>query len=478
MSDGPNILLITTDTQRWDTVACMGAPHAISPNTDRLAAEGVLFDQSHTSSPVCMPCRCSIITGTHTPVHGCVENGVARFTHLPVFTNFLKERGYLTIMEGKTHFGPIPESFDIIGPTDGAGGDGERDGDICHDPIYRDQTERRPGHLWRDRRTTEATIREMEAAAKGDAPFFVFCSIVAPHEPFDPPARQMASHRDIEIKPLNAREGEWESHPQYMRDALGLVGHNMKMHPSFEDDGARELVDERRRLYYAHSAFCDEELGRLMDFLDASGLRENTLVIYTSDHGTQLYDHGFSNKHCYYDETWRVPLVMSQPGTLPQGERRDFAISNDLAATILGAAGTSCPTMQAFDLYTPLVNGEANPRRCAVSALYEGCALATKRWKLDFFMEEGRGRLFDRLNDPVEQVDLFDSADYGDVRSAMVEALLNWRSGVRDVHSLQSRTSGGGPVAQVVSRHTREMTGLGSEQRLNDAAEAIDARWG
>ncbi len=106
-----NILLITTDSQRWDSLHCMGSEFAISPHLDRLASEGVLFENAHTSSPVCMPARCSLMTGVHAHVHGSIENGFHRHTHLPMLPDLLKAQGYHTIMVGKTHFDPVPESF-------------------------------------------------------------------------------------------------------------------------------------------------------------------------------------------------------------------------------------------------------------------------------------------------------------------------------------------------------------------------------
>ena len=113
MADKPNVLLITTDTRRWDTLKCMGSEFAISPNLDKLANEGVLFENAHTSSPVCMPARCSLMAGVHTHIHGCIENGFGRFDHLPALPDLLKDAGYYNIMVGKTHFGPVHKSFDI-----------------------------------------------------------------------------------------------------------------------------------------------------------------------------------------------------------------------------------------------------------------------------------------------------------------------------------------------------------------------------
>ncbi len=113
MTCKPNLLLITTDTQRWDTLNCMGSPFAHSPHADRLAAEGVMFTQGHTSSPVCGPARSSLITALHAPIHGVWENGMTRLTHFPTLPDLLKERGYTNIMVGKQHFGQTPDTFDI-----------------------------------------------------------------------------------------------------------------------------------------------------------------------------------------------------------------------------------------------------------------------------------------------------------------------------------------------------------------------------
>jgi hypothetical protein len=134
--------------------------------------------------------------------------------------------------------------------------------------------------------------------------------------------------------------------------------------------------------------------------------------------------------------------------------------------------------MQGFDLVGPLSKGEENPRRCAVSHLYRACALATERWKLEYGLEEGVGRLWDRVKDPVEQRDLWGEPEYREVREAMVHALLTWRSDLTDVQWLQEHTTGGGPVAVRAAAYTRGFKGTDTEQRLNERAAAIDARFG
>lgn len=481
MADRPNILLITTDTQRCDTLACLGNPHAVSPHLDRLAREGVLFDNAHTSSPVCMPARCSLLTGVHTPIHGAIENGIERRTHLTTFPDLLKAAGYTNIMVGKAHFGPVPDSFDVCQVV------GEKN--ATRDDPYAQHLRQHgyqrplahphavPEELFMEAFLVDTTMREIDrVVAAHNQPFFAFCSLVSPHEPFDPPGRWGEVYRDRPLPPLNYRPGEIAGHPEHLRSVLGVIPREGE--PPLFAGGQPDLatIDARRRLYYGLAAYCDDQIGRLIRYLDERGLRRNTLVIFSSDHGTQLYDHGFKDKHNWYDASWRVPLIVSMPGTLPAGERRDFAIWNDLTATILAAAGSGCATMQGFDLFTPLVAGEPSPRRCAVAALYKSCALATERWKLEYYFEEGRGRLFDRRNDPAEQTDLYDSPPHRAVRGELLQALLTWRSDLLDVQWLTEHTIGGGPIADITARHTRAMRGTDAEQRLHERVGGLDDR--
>jgi arylsulfatase A-like enzyme len=483
VADRPNILLITTDTQRCDTLACMGNPHALSPHLDRLAGEGVLFDQAHAASPVCMPTRCSLMTGLHTPIHGAIENGIERRTDVSLLPNLLKDGGYHTIMVGKGDFGP-PESyrFDVCHLLKGEKG---RDVDDFYAEHLRARgysraTKRRnpvPEDLFCEAFLVDTTIREIDRAvdAGGGRPFFAFCSMLSPHAPLDPPGRWADAYQDRPLPPLNYRRGEAEQHPRQLRRLLELEapGHGAA---AYHSDGTPDMdvIDKMRRLYYGLAAYVDAQVGRLIDHLDGRGLRERTLVIFSSDHGTTLYDHGFNGKHNYYDESWRVPLILSMPGTVPRGERRGFAIWNDLTATILGTAGVPASFVQGFDLLTPLVRGEPSPRGCAVATLMRSCALATQGSKLEYYFDEGAGRLFDRLNDPDEQHDLYADPAHRDVRDALLHALLTWRSELMDIESLQARTTTGGAVGRRVVQWVKEIRGTDAEQRLNERAAAID----
>lgn len=477
----PNILLITTDQQRCDTLACFGNPHAVSPHLDQLAREGVLFEQAYTSSPVCMPARSSLLTGVHAPIHGAIENGIARRTHLTVYPDLLKGAGYSTILVGKAHFGPMPEGFDIrcvvgekFAKRDDPWSEMLRAHGLARPTAYPHAI---PEELFMDAFLVDQAIRAIGTTVEARrGPFFAHCSLVSPHEPHDPPGRWAEVYRDRPLPPLNYREGELHQHPTHMHDVLGLR-HRADI-PALFPEGRPDLaaIDEDRRRYYGLAAYCDEQIGRLLRFLDTAGLRDDTLVIFTTDHGTTLFDHGFCDKHNYYDPAWRVPLLIRLPGILPAGARRDFAVWTDLAPTILAAAGLACSTMQGFDLLTPLARNEPSPRRCAVGTLYKSCAVATGRWKLEYYFEEADGRLFDRRGDPQEQDNLYDSGDHRVVRDELLTALLAWRGDLTDVQALQDGTSGGGPIAAFAAAHTRGLTGLDAERRLGDRLAGLDAR--
>jgi arylsulfatase A-like enzyme len=185
------------------------------------------------------------------------------------------------------------------------------------------------------------------------------------------------------------------------------------------------------------------------------------LVVFTTDHGQQYYDHGFNDKHTFYDESWRIPLVMRWPGVIAPGSVGEWAMTTDLTATFAAVANVEAPTLQGFDLTDP----KAQRRTCAASVLHRSLALATDDWKLEYYPEDATGRLFNRRDDPGEQHDRW--ADEPVVRQRLLEALLAWRADLTDVQYLQEHTHQGGPVAQRVAAQTARRTGADAELRLS-----------
>ncbi len=503
----PNIVLIVTDTQRWDTLHCMGASHAVSPSLDKLASEGVLFQDAYTAAPVCMPARVSLMSGYHTPIHGGIENGITRRLDIPMFPDALAAVGYRNIMVGKAHFGRVPDSFHVQRILKGEKG-GDRD-DFYAEHIRSHGYSRSsshpnpiPPHLFMDAFLADTAIKEIDEAVAAGDPFFTFLSMPSPHSPNDPPGEWAHLFDDRDLPAINYEPGETEGHPAQLRRLVGTTRPESEPHHEgtrqgadgatsgsvappaksnysdgpFESvreavgnhiDGAEaDLIDEYRRLYYGLAAYCDAQVGRVVDHLDQIGIRENTLVIFTSDHGLQLFDHGFNDKHSFYDSSWHVPMIMSMPGTLPSGTKERFAVWTDITATIAGAVGAEMPWVHGYDLFTPLTSGQPSPRQCAVATLYRSVAMATPEWKLIYYIDEAEGQLFDRVNDPPEQHNLYNSATHRSVRDELLTALLAWRSDIADVAHLHANTVGGGPVANRIAPYTKSMRGCDADDRL------------
>ncbi len=475
----PNVLLITTDSQRCDTLACMGNQHAHSPHLDRLAAEGVMFLDAYTACPVCTPARCSLMTGTHTHIHGAIENGIIPHDHLTVFPTLLRDAGYTTIHVGKSHVGPLHPAYDHQCMIVGEKGSDKPD---PYTAFLAEHGFRRgagqaplPAELHMESFLVDQTIAAIEEARSGsNRPFFAHCSLLSPHDPLDPPSPWDTLYEDRYLYEINYRSGEMAGQPALLHDVFGLGQLSDAFHsPDGELD--RPAVDAHRRRYYGLAAFCDDQIGRLIDFMDVSRIREQTLVIFTSDHGMQLFDHGFNNKHCYFDASWRVPLIMSLPGTLPAGEQPGMASWIDIAPSILAAAGITCDTMQGFDLFSPLRDGNPLPRVCAATTLYTSSAVVSDKWKLEWYFGESDGRLYDRHNDPAEQSDLSDSAQHVQIRTSLFDALLRWRAEAMDVEWIKAHTDSSGPVATNVARRTMQLNGTAAELRLNDRIATLEA---
>lgn len=475
----PNILLITTDTHRVDALACMGNPHAISPNLDRLASEGVLFEQAHTICPVCGPARCSLITGVPPTVHGATENGLRRRDDLPAITDALENAGYHNVLVGKAHFGEVPTSFHVAHVL---AGEKNQDRDDFYATFIRghgfsratDHPNPTPDHLTSDAHCVDVAISELKSATRRGKPWFMFCSLLSPHPPYDPPARWMSCFDDRSLPDLNYQPGDVDRLPAQTRYLLGLPDAETA---SLFPDGVVDVaaIDAIRRRYYALCAYTDAQIGRLLAALDETDQSRETLIIFTSDHGTTLFDHGFDDKHNYFDKTLRVPLIVRLPGGAARSTRCELASWLDVSAMILHAAGADTTWVHGLDLYTPLLSGLPSPRHAVAAVLHRSMALVSSRWKLEVYLDDPHdGRLIDRQADPLERQNLVHLSAFQEVRSRLTEILLRWRSGIEDVAYLRSHVEAGGPVATRVGRWARDYRADANERRLNESVREFE----
>lgn len=473
----PNILMLCTDQQRFDTLKCWGAAHAHTPNLDRLAEQGTLFEQCYVQNPICSPSRASLFTGMYARNHGLWANGVSLPAHRKMFTRSLADVGYDCGMIGKQHLSAC-EGWQTEPRYD----DGYRMFEWAHDPIHRspqnaylswlkrqfpdtykeifpvegDPSTAESGNKSRgatpmntvpseahfSRWVSEIAINFLQDNRRDDdQPFFLIANFFDPHHPFGAPQefRDLINADDIP-PPIHA-DGELASKPDvqaaYSEASYGGAA------PGFQDYSADE-IKEVRAAYAAMIALVDHEVGRILDALEASGQAKDTLVIFTSDHGEMLGDHDIMLKGpMMYDSCTRVPLIMRWPGQIPAGARvKELVQWIDLTATYIDVAGVAgFNTAQGASLI-PLAQGNASGWRKWALCEYRDSGhearppvhttmLRHENHKLviwhgapatDRLMD---GELYDLNVDPQELVNLYHDPDHSTVRERLKDQLLN-----------------------------------------------------
>ncbi len=439
-SDRPNLLLICTDNQRRDSLGCYGSRLGNTPHLDQLAAEGVVCDEAYTASPVCGPARCSLITGLHPLCHGAIENGMDRHADLATLPDTLAAAGYQCFMAGKTHFGPMPVGFEKVtqGPSvTEAGGYPARDSAVVSEALR-----------WLEQRDPAR-------------PFFLFLSLHMPHEPFQPTNAARAKVDPRRLPPLDYQHGDLDQLPTYLTQDLGIPHESPadreRYFPAGQPDVAE--IDRQRRDYYALAGMIDDQVGRVRRALDRLSVEANTLTVFTSDHGSSLFDRGFKDKHCFYDPVWRVPLIFHAPGRLRP--RREAGLTGwiDLPPTLIGWANAEAPNWQGLNLANALQNRPARwPRQGLAASVFSTLALVTPEHKLIYDATRAGGQFFDRRNDPEERDDLWKN-EHPLTREARIQtqlALLAWRAALPPAHDLLRRFTPGGPVARAAQDAVRQ----------------------
>lgn len=479
----PNILWIQTDEQRVDSLGCYGSSWAKTPHVDRLAAEGVLFRNCFCPSPVCVPSRSSQLAARYPQECNTVINATGPFPAGTItFPEFLASCGYRTINFGKSHTPPHPtwqESQDIrifekyatcrnLGPDLD-----EKQFRVVHPPgeariiisgVY-------PGGD--DHPSAEITnlaiafLREH----KGPTPFCLRVSHNWPHSPVLPPQHfgNLYQPGDIPIRFFD--EDAYKTRPQRYRDwadAFGLARLDAEVY-------ARTWTD-----YMGLCACVDNQVGRLLDELEACGLADDTIVIFSSDHGRALGEWGAAEKHVFDQAVWRVPFIVRWPGHLPAGTcREDLCNLIDTARTLAGMnklLDTAPKSWRGRALFTDTIPApeaqtvfgqiglpdsriavaearaeQANsPVGYAMAGAVMRVAVRDTRYRLDIdWMAEGRrfsqdqmnGLLFDLETDPLERHNLFYCPEHAATVDRLIQNLELWFDDLAQPNTLFSNSS-------------------------------------
>lgn len=472
MPDTPNILLLFTDQHRLSALGCYGETPCLTPNIDRLAKEGVRFETAYAACPVCSPTRGTIMTGLYPHSHGIcsnVGNLGCSLHELPdredLLSYRLRDAGYRCGYTGKWHLGTpdrkrygmpnqpaLPTNRGFEGqdfPGHGGGGFGYPEyrqylADHGYEHRVLDWPEGKPmpvpaGELAGPVESTvphflaENTISLAERFRSDGDRWFIWHNNWGPHGPYYAPREFVDLYRDMPIEP-------W---PNYGWPARSIFGpHQTKLHPHAERLAWEDWA-EMLRYYYAFTTLIDYEIGRIVEYLRESGQLEETLIIFSSDHGETCGSHGgLTDKGWHhFEETHRIGMIVRHPDGSHAGEvRQEFASNADVYPTICDAAGAAYePEALHGRSLLPLIEGRPNEwRDCAVTEFHgvNNVSLSQRTIRMGDLKygwnAAGEDELYDLARDPHEMVNVLRQPDYRDGAMALRERLFDWMAETAD----------------------------------------------
>lgn len=460
----PNILWYCTDQQRFDTIRSLGNPHVRTPVIDGLISEGVAFTRAYCQSPICTPSRASFMTGMYpSRVHN-TRNGNDTFPAEapPLITRMIADAGYECGLIGKFHLvsgGHRPEPRLNDGFTDWWHSHAPRDDWPAGTHDYADWVRAKGGDLnalreHEDRvptelhQTTWASERSIEFITRqrpDDQPWLLNVNIYDPHPPFIPPRSYADQFKAADMPGPYFRESDLAHQAKLA---------NVDFQGEVKTPEGHDAHDAQAK-YYAMIAQIDDQFARILQTLEDTGQRENTAIIFTSDHGEALGDHGLMFKGSrFYEGLVRVPLIFSWPGQFQQNVQANGLVELlDMSATILELCGIEVPDYFQGQSLMPVLRGEQSGDqirdfvRCeyfeALDPFFTDGpgSFATMyrddRYKLTLYHDQKLGELYDLENDPWEFDDLWDSPEHQAVRSELT--LESFHSHVMQTTDVGSR---------------------------------------
>ena len=464
----PNILWYCSDQQRYDTIHCLGNTQINTPNIDTLVSNGTAFTRAYTQSPICTPSRATFLTGRYPATHHVHRNGAEYFPPNEVLiSKTFADLGYDCGLVGKLHLSRAKDRVELR-PDDGyrmfewshhprpdwsEGHDYARwlveDKNVDPAELYRDhrQLAYGAGIPYEYHQTTWCTEKSMEfIREERDGSWFLSVNPFAPHPPFDPPADFLKRYNPEELPYPIFEKSDIEHQRRFKGidqqtenavDPLNLPKNESSV--TSRGDTASEppsSYDPRvvKACYYAMIEHIDHEIGRVMEVLEETGQADNTIIIYTSDHGDLLGDHGLLYKGCrFYEGLVHVPLIISWPERW-RGIKNSEALVElvDLPPTILQAVGEKIPEYMQGQSLVPILNGDQNPHQFkphVVSEYYDAVDLpdgthATMyfdgRYKSVIYHGHDLGELYDLEQDPRECCDLWNDESSATLKAGIV----------------------------------------------------------
>ena len=449
----PNILFIMSDDHAAQAIGCYGSKMNKTPNIDRIANEGMRFDNCFCTNSICTPSRATILTGKYSHKNGCLTlsdrfDGTQR-----TFPKLLQEAGYYTVVVGKWHLKTEPTGFDYWNVLPGQG--------KYFNPVMIKMGERKTHTGYVTDIITNFALDFLRDRPT-DKPFCLLYHHKAPHDEWEYDEKYADLYNDFPIPEPETLYDDYKKRGEAIKRATQKVG--MK-HTKFEEE-TRHLKGwvrkaQQYQIYMKRYLRCvasiDDNIGRVLDYLDESGLAEDTIVIYTSDQGFFLGEHGMYDKRFMYEESLRMPFVVRYPRGIKAGSINDDIITNvDFAETFLDYAGVPVPKDMQGRSLRPLLRGRT-PKNWPKSMYYRywmhgahfkvaaHFGMRTKRYKLIYYYGlplNARGakkrptppewELFDLEKDPNEMNNVYDDPAYADVVIDLKAELVRLRAELED----------------------------------------------
>lgn len=502
-SDGqmPNIILMVSDDHAYQTVSAYGYGLNKTPNIDRLAREGAIFTRACVTNSICAPSRAVILTGKHSFVNGKVDNMQPFDWNQPNFAKLLQQAGYQTALIGKIHLDGLPQGFDFSMVLPGQG--------QYYNPDFLVNGERKRFEGYVTEITTEHAVKWLKEQRDPNKPFLLVFNQKAPHRNWQPAEKYLTLFDDTTFTPPptyfdddNDYEGRGTAaKTQEMEiDGHATWGHDFKLmvdpqgNPTGFDKALERFTEKQRAAWMAayepkNQAFLaaykrsperpfskteekeialwkynrylkdylrtvqsvDDGVGEVLNYLDETGLTDNTIVIYTSDQGFYMGEHGWFDKRFMYEESFRTPLVMRYPKEIRKGTVVPKLVQNlDFAPTLLDYAGVSIPSDMQGLSFRKLVSGASDEWRDAVYYTYyeypsvhmvkRHYGIATDRYKLmHFYYDIDEWELYDLQEDPQELKNVYNDPAYADVREELHRKLEELRKHYGDSDELNEK---------------------------------------
>lgn len=460
MTVRPNIVFILTDQQRIDTIAANGFDYMVTPNIDALVHRGAVFENMYVTAPSCAPSRASLFSGTYPHTNGVYRNDEP-WNYC--WVSELADAGYRCVNVGKMHTMPIEGNF----------GFHERhvvenkDRDHPNLPFYLDNWDKaihargaykpsrvtyakRPDYddalgafVWEQDEDLHPDVFVGETACwwleryPGNEPFFLQVGLPGPHPPYDPTQEYLDMYLEKELPEaiLNYDLSTQPAPLRALRQNHLDSGHDAVQHL---ENPTKDQLHRQRAHYYANVTMIDVQVGNIVKALEDRGVLDNTIIIFTSDHGDCLNDHGHSQKWNMFEQSVHVPAVICWPEKVKAGLRfKELVSLFDFGPTILEAAEVTVPDWMEAKSLNDLLQGKRGLARDRVFAEHSDDAILTgtdfmtmirkDNWKLVHFVDHEEGQLFDLDADPDEINNLWDDAEQETVRSELINQILKWR---------------------------------------------------